>query len=111
MNITTKQYLFAAYILYACALLGLFFAPVAGAAVAYVKRADCAGDAVLASHNEYLIRTFWLGAAATAIGLVLSLVVIGWAVLFAAGLWLVFRVVKGVIALNDNQPVDAKSWL
>jgi uncharacterized membrane protein len=39
------------------------------------------------------------------IGTVLLLVLIGYFVLVAAGIWVIYRIVKGWLYLNDNKPL------
>ena len=35
------------------------------------------------------------------------MIVIGWAVLIADGIWIIYRIVKGWLRLNDNKPMYA----
>lgn len=108
---TPKQYLFMIYALYASVLFGLFFVPVAGVVAAYVKRSDMQADPLLRSHNEYLIRTFWVSLAANLAGWLLTVIFIGWLVLAAWLLWLIYRLVKGAVMLNDNRAVNPTAWI
>ena len=57
-NSEVKNYVFIAYVTYA---LGLFiwFAPVVGVILAYVKRDEAQGS-IYASHIDWLIKTFWV---------------------------------------------------
>lgn len=84
--------------------------PIAAAILAYVKRDDA--DAVIASHLEFQIRTFWIGLAALIVGLALLWIVIGALVLFALGVWWLLRNVVGLIRLLEGKPIpDPKAWL
>jgi uncharacterized membrane protein len=70
----------------------------------YVKESDVAGT-YLESHFRWQIRTFWFGLLWGAIGLITSLIFIGWAVLVAAGIWFIYRIVRGWLNLNDGKPM------
>ena len=91
------------YGLYALGLVTGIFA-IAGLIVAYIKRDDAAGT-YLASHYGWLIRTFWWGMLWTVIGLVLTLVVVGIAVLAAAWIWWVYRIIKGWLRLTEKREI------
>lgn len=56
------------------------------------------------SHYEFHIRTFWLGLAASLVGIVLMIVGIGFLILLAVSVWVV---VRSVIALLKAQKKDA----
>ena len=97
------------YILY---LAGLFLGitAVVGVVMAYIARDRAQGWA--ASHYEFQIRTFWLTLLYAAIGLALSLVMIGIPVLMATFVWYIIRNVKGLIRASQDEPIpDPKSWL
>ena len=70
----------------------------------YVKREEVTGT-WLESHFRWQIRTFWFGMLWAAIGLPLCFVLVGFAVLFADGVWLIYRIVKGWLNLNDSRPM------
>jgi uncharacterized membrane protein len=83
-------------------LLGITF--VAAVIVNYIKRQDVVGT-WLESHFRWQIRTFWYSVLWAVIGFLLAFVVIGYAILFAAAVWLVYRIVKGLIRLSENRPM------
>jgi uncharacterized membrane protein len=83
-------------------LFGITF--IAAVIVNYIKREDVAGT-WLESHFRWQIRTFWYSVLWVVTGLVLAFVVVGYAILFAAAVWLVYRIVKGLIRLSDNRPM------
>lgn len=109
-----------ATLVYALQAAGFFvgISWIAAAVVDYVKKEDAAGT-WLESHLRWQIRTFWFGllwvALAGAFYLVglLTLIVlvgfpivaIGWAIAFADGVWLIYRVVKGWLYLSENRPM------
>jgi uncharacterized membrane protein len=78
--------------------------------VNYVKRGDVRGT-WLESHFSWQIRTFWFALLWTVlVGLVslpLTVVLVGfatWAVgLFVLGLWAIYRIARGWMALNDRR--------
>ena len=75
-----------------------------GLIINYVKRDDVAGT-VYQSHFDWQIRTFWWGLLWAVIGMVLAFVLVGFAVMFAAWVWAIYRVVKGWLKLNEGKPV------
>mgnify|MGYP003519353519 CR=1 FL=1 len=81
---------------------------IAGLIVAYVKRDDAQGTWV-ASHFDWLIRTFWYSLLWGAIGAVFAITIVGlivaipiWAV---ASIWVIYRVIRGWLALKDGRAV------
>ena len=72
----------------------------------YIKRDDTRGT-WLESHFRWQIRTFWFGLLWFALGGLTFFIVIGWAILFAASLWLIYRILKGWLNLNDGKPMSA----
>lgn len=107
-NSEVKNYVFIAYITYA---LGLFiwFAPVVGVILAYVKRDEAQGS-IYASHIDWLIKTFWVSLVGMLFGMLTILILIGWLILVATGIWLIYRVVVGLIKLNEDKPVPTQGW-
>ena len=72
--------------------------------VNYVKLEDVAGT-WLESHFRWQIRTFWFGLLWFVLGVITYLILIGWAILFANLVWLIYRIVKGWLYLNENRPM------
>ena len=74
----------------------------------YVKRSEVSGT-WLESHFSWQIRTFWFAALWVVIAVVLAFTVIGlpltFAILIVVTLWLIYRVVRGWLALNDRATV------
>jgi uncharacterized membrane protein len=92
------------YGLYAASfLVGL--TAIVGIVINYVKREDVAGT-FLESHFRWQIRTFWFGLLWTVLGVATTLILVGWAVLFANSVWIIYRIVKGWLYLNDNRPIQ-----
>jgi len=72
--------------------------------VNYVKRDEVKGS-WLESHFRWQIRTFWWGLVWGAIGVVTFLLIVGWFILMADAIWIIYRIVKGWLYLNDNKPL------
>ena len=68
----------------------------------YVKKEDVAGT-FLESHFRWQIRTFWFGLLWGVIGFATLLIVVGYFVLLANAIWIIYRIVKGWLNLNDNK--------
>jgi uncharacterized membrane protein len=81
-----------------------------GVIIAHVKVDDT--DPVLQSHYQFQIRTFWIGLLYLAIGIPLSIVLIGMPVLAWWLVWSLIRIVKGIISINECKPIaNPRSWL
>lgn len=74
----------------------------------YVKRADTRGT-YLESHFRWQIRTFWFALLWLMLSWLLVLTLIGIPVAFVlaslAGLWVLYRVIRGWLRLNSHQPM------
>jgi len=77
---------------------------IAAVIVNYVKRDDVA-DTWLASHFRWQIRTFWFALLWTVLGFITLLLGIGYLILIAVAAWVIYRIVKGWLALADNKPM------
>jgi uncharacterized membrane protein len=73
--------------------------------VDYVKRDDAVGT-WLESHFRWQIRTFWWGLLWGIIGGILMLILIGWLVLAANAVWIIYRIVKGWLRLTERREVS-----
>ncbi|RKG40491.1 DUF4870 family protein [Acinetobacter rongchengensis] len=111
------------YILYIVAIFsGGIFAIVA-LVINYVKL-DSVRGTIFESHFRWQIRTFWwyliwtllafvpflflfftMDNANAFAGVAVSATIFCVAVLFISWVWIVYRAIRGIIALNDNQPV------
>src|SRR5262245_20230328 len=78
----------------------------------YLKRGEARGT-FLESHFRWQIRTFWFALLWCVIGAVLFVSILGVllaiAVFFAAGVWAIYRIVRGWLALRDQKPMYMKS--
>jgi uncharacterized membrane protein len=94
-------------VVYALQVASIFvgITAIVGVVINYVKRDDAVGT-VYQSHFDWQIRTFWWGLVWSIVGFVLLFALgLGLVVWFVAGVWAIYRVVKGFLKLNDNQPV------
>lgn len=71
----------------------------------YVKRDEAKGT-WLESHFSWQIRTFWWGLAWAVVGAITFLILIGWFILAADTVWIIYRIVKGWLYLNDGKPIS-----
>ena len=103
-----KNYVFIAYVTYAVGLL-ILFTPVIGVILAFIKRDEAQGS-IYASHIDYLIKTFWVSLIGLLLGRLTILILIGWLILLVTAIWFIYRVVIGLIKLNEDKPVSNQGW-
>lgn len=76
----------------------------------YLKRGEASGT-FLESHFRWQIRTFWFALLWCVIGAVLIATLIGiplaFMIFLAAGVWAIYRVARGWLALRDRKPMYA----
>ncbi len=78
----------------------------------YVKRGDARGT-WLESHFRWQIRTFWFGLLWVALCVSFIIVTLGigvlvmWLPLAGVGLWFIYRIVRGWLALEGRRPMYA----
>jgi len=74
----------------------------------YVKRSEVRGT-WLDSHFSWQIRTFWFAALWLAVGVILFVTVVGIPIAvvlwFATGIWVLYRIIRGWLALTSQRPV------
>ena len=99
-----KNVVLVIYVLYALAVVTGISA-LAGIIVAYIKRDDVQGT-WLASHIDWQIKTFWWGLVLSIISFALMMIVVGFLMWIAVACWLIYRVAKGWLRLNDNREVS-----
>jgi uncharacterized membrane protein len=74
--------------------------------VNYVRRDDARGTWV-ESHFRWQIRTFWFTVLWLTLGALTALFLVGWFILGAAALWLIYRIVRGWLYLSEKRPMPA----
>jgi uncharacterized membrane protein len=78
----------------------------------YVKRSEARGT-WLDSHFRWQIRTFWFGLLWVSLCIVFIVVTLGvgiliaWVPLGVVGLWFIYRIARGWLALADRRPMYA----
>ena len=72
----------------------------------YVKRNEMRGT-WLESHVDWQIKTFWYSLIGNVVGFLLTAILIGYVIILVVFIWHVYRLIKGLIALNDNKPIQA----
>lgn len=74
----------------------------------YVTRGNVRGS-WLDTHWRWQLRTFWLAAGWALLALVLVFTIIGipfaWIIIAVLGLWLLYRVIRGWVALVNGRPM------
>ena len=74
----------------------------------YAKRSEARGS-YLESHFSWQIRTFWGALAWLVAALVCFVTIIGiplaFLIVIVTGIWVLYRIVRGWLALNDGRPV------
>lgn len=79
-----------------------------GVVYAYISRGK---DAVLDSHLQFQIRTFWISLAIALLAFVTMMVGIGFLVWAFLAIWGLIRVISGFLLANDGKPVTGtKHW-
>ena len=98
-----KKITLLVYALYALSYFAGITA-IIGIIINYIKLEEVAGT-WLESHFRWQIRTFWFGLLWAVIGALTAVILVGFAVLFANFCWIIYRIVKGWLNLNDNKPM------
>ena len=74
----------------------------------YVKRTDASGT-YLESHFRWQLQTFWYAVIGVVVALALFVTLIGivlaWLVAVFAGLWILYRIIRGWLALADGKAI------
>ena len=74
----------------------------------YVKKADVQGT-WLESHFRWQIRTFWFSLLWLVIGLITTLIIIGYLLILINLVWIIYRIVKGWLELKSGKEMYIKS--
>ncbi len=98
-----RQLTLIIYVLYALSWLAGLTAIIA-IVINYVKREDTAGT-IYQSHFRWQIRTFWWGLLGFVLGALTMVLLVGFAILFATSVWVIYRLIKGLLYWNDRKPL------
>jgi uncharacterized membrane protein len=96
------------YILY---LIGFVIGITAiiGIVMAYLSRGKAGG--FVESHYTWQIRTFWIALLGSFVSALLFIIGIGFLLMLAVAVWVIVRVIKGIMTLQKNEPIaDPTSW-
>jgi uncharacterized membrane protein len=77
---------------------------IAAVIINYIKKEDVAGT-WLESHFRWQIRTFWYGLLYGVIGGITFFFIVGWLILMADLVWVIYRIVKGWLRLSEGKPM------
>lgn len=93
-----------AIIAYALMLVGFFTGIFwfIGAIWAMVKRSDATGS-IFEDHYDNIITTFWWTLGLSIIGILSSIIVIGYFILLGVFIWGLYRVIKGLARVTSNK--------
>ena len=100
-QVELKKYTYSVYILQALSFLTLITA-VIGLIINMIKKDDVRGS-WLESHFRWQQTTFWYGLLWTILGVLTVPILIGYAVLAAVTIWLIYRIARGWICLVDGK--------
>ena len=102
-----KQLKTVATVVYALQAAGFFLGItwIAAVIIDYVKKDDAVGT-WLESHYRWQIRTLWFGLLWGVLGGILAFILIGFIVLAADAVWIIYRIVKGWLRLSENRAVS-----
>ncbi|MDX1636232.1 MAG: hypothetical protein R3280_16455 [Marinobacter sp.] len=96
-NLAVAVYILQALSFFLGGLTGL-----AGVIINYVKLDDVRGTWI-EPHFRWQIRTFWIGVLWSVIGVITTVIIVGWFILLGIAIWIIYRIVKGALALNDGK--------
>ena len=81
-------------------LMGFTF--LAAVILNYVKQENARGT-WLESHFRWQIRTFWFSVLWSIIGFASLILLVGYVILLADAIWVIYRIVTGWLRLNENK--------
>ena len=97
------------YILQAASfLVGITY--LAAIVLNYIKKDETTGT-LYESHFRWQMRTFWFSLLWGIIGFATALLVIGYGILFANAIWVLYRIIKGWLRLSEGREMYLYSCL
>lgn len=103
LEASLKQYNFITYVLYLVGFI-IGFTGIIAIIMNYVKRNEMRGT-WLESHVNWQIKTFWVSLIGYIIGACLTVVLVGFLIIFVVFIWHIYRLIVGLIALNDRKTI------
>jgi uncharacterized membrane protein len=104
-NTKLTQVTMLMYLLMALGFVTGGLTTIAAIVIYYIKREEVSGS-WLESHFRWIRNTFWYGLMWTIIAALTWLILLGWFTGGVVTVWLIYRVAKGVIYLNDNKQMN-----
>ena len=96
-----RKYAFSVYILQALSFV-LVITSVIGLVINYLREDEVRGS-WLESHFRWQTSTFWYGLLWTVLGFISLPILVGYIMLPAVSLWLIYRIARGWISLVDGK--------
>lgn len=81
---------------------------IVGVIYAYISRGK---SDVADTHLTFQIRTFWISLAAAIVGLLTTIVVVGFFILIGLFVWGLVRIISGFVLANDGKPVSGTKFM
>jgi len=85
-----------------------FFLGITGIAaiiINYVKF-SASIDTIYQSHFTWLRRTFWFGLLWTFLGIITCTIFVGFFILIANSIWIIYRLIKGFLLVLENKAIS-----
>ena len=103
-NASLRQLTLIIYALYALSWVLGGIPAIVAIVLNYLKREDAAGT-LYESHFNWQIRTFWWSLGWAVLGAITLLIGVGFVILLVAGIWSIYRMVKGLLFWNEHKPM------
>ncbi|MEO0989423.1 MAG: hypothetical protein AAFX00_00575 [Pseudomonadota bacterium] len=81
---------------------------IVGVIYAYISRGK---SDVADTHLTFQIRTFWISLAVAIVGLLTTIVVVGFFILIGLFVWGLVRIISGFVLANDGKPVSGTKFM
>src|ERR1044072_7164958 len=91
------------YALMLASFVSMHTAAVVAVSLPYVKRGNARGT-IWETHFDAVISTFWISLIVLIVAVPLCFILIGFPILFALGIWYLYRNIKGLVRAIDGQP-------
>jgi uncharacterized membrane protein len=109
-TLSNKSIALIVYVLYLVGYVTAGIAWIVGVMIAHLRIGSA--DDVTRTHFQFQIRTFWISVLYLVVGALLLHFFVGILVLIWLVIWTLVRNVKGLLALNDNKPIEKPtSWM